>query len=233
MAVPGSPVGIATELTVVAQLRIGALDYPAKSEPHRCWGAGVGLGPALDVEVIEAETGELGTDLRIVVGAVEVQGVDLIEQTQTGDVFESRAQQLHVVAVGPVDRPADRDAVGVDSDGPFPAQFRPISRVFAGPFSTTGCLVQRPVEGHLAEIEADDAVIGFQSVSTELVEHARADPFIATGPEGGVGDLELEDRFDADPRTTGDQSDEDPPKAQSIGNTGAVTAQGMGPVWGG
>jgi hypothetical protein len=93
--------------------------------------------------------------------------------------------------------------------------------------------VRRPVEGHLAEIETDDAVIGVQSVSTELFEYASADPFIPTGPESGVGDLELEDRLDTDPRTAGDQSDQDPPKAQSISHTRAVTAQGMGPVRGG
>ena len=63
----------------------------------------------------------------------------------------------------------------------------------------------------------------------ELVEHAGRDPFVASGAQGGVGDLAFEDRFDADPRTAGNEADGDPPKTQAVRDAWPVTAQRMRP----
>ena len=43
--------------------------------------------------------------------------VDVDEQASRRDVIASGFEHAHVVAVGAVDRPADRHAVAVDSDG--------------------------------------------------------------------------------------------------------------------
>ena len=80
MAVSGSPIGVATELAVVAQPRVGTFDHPAQPESHRLFRCGRGAGPRaeLDVEIVEAATGQLGADFGIVVAPVEVQGLDLL-----------------------------------------------------------------------------------------------------------------------------------------------------------
>ena len=62
----------------------------------------------------------------------------------------------------------------------------------------------------------------------QRVEDPGSDPFVTPRPQGGVRDLVLEDRFDADPRATGDQPDEDPPEAQPVRDPGPMTAQRMG-----
>jgi hypothetical protein len=127
VSVSGSPVGVAAESPVVRQPRVGALGDAAKSEPERLFhlDSDAGLGAALDVEIIETETedGEPDADLGIVIAAVKVQGLDLLEQSGSGDILERRAEELEVVAVGAVDRPTDRDAVGVSGHGPLPAGF--------------------------------------------------------------------------------------------------------------
>ena len=124
MAVMSSPISIATELSVVAQPRVGAFDHPAQPEPHRLGrGGGAGLGAELDVEIVEAATGELGADLGVVVAPVEVQGLDLLEQACPRQVLEGGVEQFDVVAVRSVEGPADRDAVGIGCNGPLPADF--------------------------------------------------------------------------------------------------------------
>ena len=57
----GSPVGVAAELPVVREPRVGALDDPAQSQPKRLLrrDGDARLGAALDVEIIETEAGEL------------------------------------------------------------------------------------------------------------------------------------------------------------------------------
>jgi hypothetical protein len=85
--------------------------------------------------------------------------------------------------------------------------------------------VERTVERHFGEIEADDPVIGVHGMVAEPIEHAGSDPFITASSQRRVRDLVLEDRLDADPRAAGDQSDEDPPKAQPVRNPRPVTAQ--------
>ena len=79
-------------LMCVARERGAALDDPAQSEPERLFhrDGDAELGAALNVEIIETETGELDADLGIVVAAVEVQGLDLLEQSGSGDILERR-----------------------------------------------------------------------------------------------------------------------------------------------
>jgi hypothetical protein len=55
----------------------------------------------------------------VLVAAVEVQRVDVDEQTDLGDV-EGGFEHAHVVAVRTVDRPGDRDTVALDRDRPLP-----------------------------------------------------------------------------------------------------------------
>ncbi|HEY5013972.1 MAG TPA: hypothetical protein VIK61_14905, partial [Acidimicrobiia bacterium] len=61
----------------------------------------------------------------------------------------------------------------------------------------------------------------------ELVEHPGRDPFVASGPQRRVGNLAVQDRFDADPRTAGDKADQDPPETQSVRDAGSMTTQRM------
>ena len=82
VAVSSSAVRISTELAVVAQPGVaGTFDHPAQPESYRLFrcGAGTGLRTPLNVEIVEAATGELGPDFGIVVTPVEVQGLDLLE----------------------------------------------------------------------------------------------------------------------------------------------------------
>ena len=65
MSVSGSPVCVATELAVVAQPRVGAFDDPAQPESKRLFNQArvTPLGAPLDVEILEAAIGQLGTNL--------------------------------------------------------------------------------------------------------------------------------------------------------------------------
>ena len=85
--------------------------------------------------------------------------------------------------------------------------------------------MERAIERHLGEVEADDPVIRANGVIPEPIEYAGHDPFIPAGPQRGVGNPVLEYRFDADPRATSDQTDEDSPKTQSVRNPWPVTTQ--------
>ena len=56
------------------------------------------------------------------------------------------------------------------------------------------------VDGDLTQVEADDPVERGDRFSVDLVEDASGDPLVAAGAQCGVGDLEVEDRFDVLPR---------------------------------
>jgi len=129
MAVSGSPVSVAAELAVVAQPRIGAFNDPSEPGTKRLLDQTrvTPFGATLNVEVVEAATGQLGADFGIAITTVEVQGVDFFEKPRAGDVVKGWAEQFDVVAVGAIDGPADRDATGVGGDRPFPSQFGALS----------------------------------------------------------------------------------------------------------
>ena len=142
-----------------------------------------------------------------------------ISSSQPLAAMASRVGSEHadVVAVGAVDRPADRDAVTVDADRPLPAEFAPVSGVRAGAFAAVGGLVQRLPS--MATSARSSPMIRSNAASAsarELVEHAGGDPLVAAGPQRGVGDPMFEDRFDVDPRRPGRQPDQDPPEADPV-----------------
>jgi hypothetical protein len=221
-------VGVAPQLAVVRQPRVGALDDPAQSEAQWALGvraAGVRDHAALDAHVAESELGELGADLGVVVAPVEVQRLDVAEQTCCCDVLEGRPKELDVVAVGTVDGPANRDAVGVSGHRPLPAQLGAVNWAFAGPVPSAGCLVQRAIQGDLGEVKSDDAVIGAERFLAERIEHARGGPLVAPGSQRRVGDLVAENGFHAHPRASRHQPREDRPQTDPVRHPASVTAE--------
>ncbi len=62
VSVSGSPVGVPTELAVVARPRLGTLHHPAHPESNGLFlsGGGAGSRAELGVEIVQAATGELG-----------------------------------------------------------------------------------------------------------------------------------------------------------------------------
>lgn len=78
------------------------------------------------------------------VAAIEVQHADIDETAGLVDGGEGGFEEAHVVAVGAVDDPADRDAVAVRGDGPLPAQLPTISGVRAGSRTAVRRLVSDP-----------------------------------------------------------------------------------------
>jgi hypothetical protein len=90
--------------------------------------------------------------------------------------------------------------------------------------------LQRAVHADIAQVQADDAVEGGHCFGLELFEHAGLDPFVASGAQGGVGYLAVEDRFDVDPRGARDETDQDPPEAQPVRHARPVTAEWVGSI---
>jgi hypothetical protein len=95
---------------------------------------------------------------------------------------EGGFQESDVVAVGAIDRPAQRDPASVDSNRPLPAEFGPVNRAFPGSLTTAGCFVQRPVDRDDVQVEFDDPVVSGASFGLELVERTCRDPVVATCP---------------------------------------------------
>jgi len=106
MAMSVSPIRVAAELAELAEPWVGALDHPAQSEPEwpLCGSVISGLGASLDVQIGEARINEWSTDAGVVVAPVEVQGLDVTQQTFTVDVLEGRTKEFEIVAAGTVDR---------------------------------------------------------------------------------------------------------------------------------
>ena len=103
MAVSAPPIRVAAKLAVVAQPRVGALDDPAQSESEWLFDrrSRPGPGAPLNVEIAEAAIGELVTDFGIVVATVEVQGLDLVEQSRPGDVVKGGRSILTSLRLAP------------------------------------------------------------------------------------------------------------------------------------
>ena len=75
------------------------------------------------------------------------------------DLGDRRDEQHAVVAVRAVDRPADRNAVTVRRDRPFPATLAPVGGVRAGPLTTERRLVLAAVNRDFGEVQANDPVV--------------------------------------------------------------------------
>lgn len=135
-----------------------------------------------------------------------------------------------VVAVGGVGDPGHGDTVGVGEEGPLPAPVAAIHRGAAGSLPSGGCLVLAAIDGAVAQVEPDDAVIGGDGLGREAVEHTGGDPFVASRPQRRVGDGAAQQSLDIDPRAAGDEADQDPFEADPVGDTRPVAAQRMGAV---
>lgn len=121
-AVVDEPVGVSTQLTEVRQPRVCAFDGPAHAERHVDFDlAFAGFALLRDDQIVEADLGAQRSDDVVVVAAVEVHGVDVVEQSAGVDGVEGRLEKDAVVAVRSGDFPADRDPGPVGRDRPFPA----------------------------------------------------------------------------------------------------------------
>ena len=128
-------VGVASYLAVVRPPRVECFNDPSQAERDRLL-VGFVLGAAsLDVEFVQAVDREPVAYDRVVVAAVEVQRVDVREESVAGDGVDGWFQQADVMTVRAVDCPADRNAVTLDGDGPFPTAFASVGGVCAGSFA--------------------------------------------------------------------------------------------------
>ncbi len=160
MSAVGSAVGVAAELPVVRQPGVGGLDDPALAQR---FGVGLALGCSGRTfgcahDVVDAVAGA-GLCCGVSgVAAVEVDGLDVQDQSGVGHRGQGGLQQSRVVAVGAADRPADGNVVAFRGDGPLPPEVAPVNRAFAGPLAAAGRLVDRPVNTDVGHVEAHDAV---------------------------------------------------------------------------
>ena len=75
-------VGVALELAVVGPPGVGGFDDPSQPEGEAVWGAGFGFGASfLDIEIDQATLVKAGSDLGVVVAAIETQRADLLEES--------------------------------------------------------------------------------------------------------------------------------------------------------
>lgn len=124
----------------------------------------------------------------------------------------------------------DGHAVTLGGNRPLPADLAAIRGVRAGFLAAVGRFVQRAVHRDMVEVQLDDLVERGVRFGFEPFEHPGRDPLIATGSQRRVRHLEVQDRFDVDPGGAGHEPDEDPPEAQVIVSSTAMTSQRMGPV---
>lgn len=140
VAVADLAVGVSTQLPVVREPAVCGFDDPAQPERDRLRSMVAGLAAALDDVIGQAGLDQLSPDLGVVVAAVEMHSLDLVGPAVGGDRVEGGFEQADVVAVGAVDRPAQRDAVTVDANRPLPAEFAPVNRTVAGALTAVGAL---------------------------------------------------------------------------------------------
>lgn len=104
----------------VGQPRVGPFDRPAHPERNALAAPSPGgvVRPSLGAdEVVDPPVvANLVANRQLVVAAVEVQGLDLDEQTAAVEPVECRFQQDAVVAVRSGGLPAQRDAVAVGDE---------------------------------------------------------------------------------------------------------------------
>ena len=155
-----SAVGAAAQLSVVRQPGVGGFDDPAKPERDGLVGSLLFGASALDVDVVDAERGEAAAHNGIVIAPVQVQGSDVFEEPGGSDGAEGGFQQADVVAVGSADGPADRHAVALGRDRPFPANLGAVRGIGSCALAPAGRFVKRSVERDLLQVEAHDAVKG-------------------------------------------------------------------------
>lgn len=181
-----------------------------------------------DDGVIDAESGEAPPGGRVV-PAVEPDGLDVGEQPALLGSLEGRLEQEGVVPVGPVDGPADRDAGPIGEDGPLPAELGSVGRVLARSIASCWAFVQRPVDRHVVEVEADDLVVGRHGFGDDRFEDTGGNPLVPTGPYGRVGHLHPTQPLGVHSGAAGDQPREHHLEAVPVGRPRPVTTERMGP----
>ncbi len=111
--------------------------------------------------------------------AETLAGVEAAERLQGG------AQRRRVVTVRWGDHAAQRDTGRVGQQGAFGALLAPVDRGSPGGLAAAGCCDQAPVDGHLTQVETDDAVIGLQAQLLKTLEEPGGNPLIAPVAQRG------------------------------------------------
>jgi hypothetical protein len=81
------------------------------------------------------------------------------------------------------------------------------------------------VDRTLAEVQLDDPVIGGERFGDERLEYSGGQPHVAPATQRGVRHRPVQQALDVDPRAAGDETKQDPLKAQAVGGSGPVPAQ--------
>lgn len=96
---------------------------------------------------------------------------------------------MRVVAVGPVERPSDREARLVREDRPLVTELGSIRRGLARSLASTWAFVERSVESCVGQIEAHNLVAARQRLVHDRVEDSCGDPLVAPLARSRIGDL--------------------------------------------
>jgi hypothetical protein len=102
-----------------------------------------------------------------------------------GEFAQGGAQQWGVVAVCTGDHASEWDPCTVGQQRPLGALFAPVHRGLPGCLAATRCLDDAAVNGHIAEVEPNDPVVGLQAQLFKTVEDTGGDPLVAPVAEGG------------------------------------------------
>lgn len=131
-----SSVGVAAQLPVVGQLRVGALDFPAQSQ-RRVGGLGGAWGGGRSFrrpqQVGDADAGCAAAHVSAPAAAVEVDGVDVVVQFVSFDLAHGGLEQHDVVAIRSGCGPRRRDTAAVSGQRPLPAQLERVDGLFWSP----------------------------------------------------------------------------------------------------
>ena len=179
-----APVGVSAELPVVREPRVGALNGPSHPEGRGFrFRRGASFAFAGTDQVVDAGVSDEDSCWLVVVATVEVEGVDVGNESTVGDGVESGSEQDHVMPVRSVDGPPDRDPVPVRCDRPFPSLFPPVGGVAAGSLPSERCLVLGPVDRDFRQVQPDDLVVAAEGFFDQCVEDPGIDPFVTSVAE--------------------------------------------------
>src|SRR5664279_4928267 len=187
-SLPAEPVGVAAQLTKVREPGAGAFNGPAQSEGERflglCFALAFLLG-ADDVgepQAVAALRGEVA-----VVAAVQVQGLNVQQESAVGDGLQGGFEQDGVASVRCVDDPADGDRRAGRS------RLITSSRSWLGRWGwgrslhhRTGLCAGWASTATSDGSRGDDPVVAGDGFFDELVEDPGGEPFGAPAAQGGL-----------------------------------------------
>jgi hypothetical protein len=134
-------------------------------------------------------------------------------------------QQRRVVAVGRCAYASYGDALPIHRRRAFGALLSPIHRAFAGLLPPTRGLCDASIHGHVGQLQADVAVVGFECSLPQRLDHPARYPLLASIPKrGGRTRLIGDPAVGAAENQDLNQLIED----YLIGDSQAVTAQRVG-----